>query len=302
MLNQKLKWNAVLLIMLFASGCPTDQSNTTKFNNKLGEQNVNRLAKLGHESGIRGHIPSGEEFVDELEDITNGPVDEECIAKQEPEIAPWGGRCIPRDGERWEEIELDGKKVQVPSFVPLKGFLEKCQPHLASQFDVQIEDRYQNKFPEFDNYSNRPEVQKMLERMRFNATRCVGKNAHICRRSDPKNKKYASKPTGWCYKYVKRGLLAGGMVDNYLPGASAKDAGTHLANNGYRNLMSDPKYQGKMDAYNAPKGAVLVYSGGKHGHIEVKAGEKEYISDYVGEKPIRDQLGLPRVLIGVYIK
>jgi hypothetical protein len=82
-------------------------------------------------------------------------------------------------------------------------------------------------------------------------------------------------------------------------GVHARDAGTQLRAAGFRNLRSDPRFQ-NMTPEQAPVGAVLVYSGGDSGHIEVKSGASEYLSDFRSTQSINHRL--PRRLIGVYIR
>ena len=55
-----------------------------------------------------------------------------------------------------------------------------------------------------------------------------------------------------------------------------------------------------LTARDAPVGAVLVYNRGPSGHVEVKAGENEYLSDFKSATPINEYLN--RKLIGIYVK
>lgn len=70
----------------------------------------------------------------------------------------------------------------------------------------------------------------------------------------------------YCYRYVKRALLASGKVSSYLPGESAWMAASVLPKHGFRRTGSGPA--------GARDGDVCVYSGGPkgHGHIEIKRG------------------------------
>lgn len=124
-------------------------------------------------------------------------------------------------------------------------------------------------------------------------------------------KKKSSRSTGACFRYVKNALLAGGLVNKYLSEISAKKAGNELKSEGFVNLLEDPQLKQKIKSpYDAPRGAVLVYSGGPHGHIEIKTGpvgEGGFISDYFSEsartgEPENQLSGRGRTLIGVYIK
>jgi hypothetical protein len=74
-----------------------------------------------------------------------------------------------------------------------------------------------------------------------------------------------------CWRYVKRALLAAGVVDSYPKSAYATEAGEELVHDyGFRKLpVHDP--------YAAPVGAVLVYGG--RGHVEIRTRDG-FASDY----------------------
>ena len=77
-----------------------------------------------------------------------------------------------------------------------------------------------------------------------------------------------------CWHYVKEALLASGAVSSYPRTAYACQAGEELVRSfGFRKLaVSDP--------YQAPLGAVLVYShGNKAGHVEIRT-KNGFVSDY----------------------
>lgn len=156
-----------------------------------------------------------------------------------------------------------------------------------------------------ERYSEDTRVKKMLRILKRNSSKCI-------RHGDSYNKEYcpllvqrkdSHQPTGFCFRYVKYALQGSGLVhgskgeyyeNGYLGESSAKNAGTPLEQAGFENIMSD-----ELTAENAPVGAVLVYSGGKHGHIEVKTGKSEYTSDYVTSVP--RSTSSTRTLTGVYI-
>jgi hypothetical protein len=115
--------------------------------------------------------------------------------------------------------------------------------------------------------------------------------------------------TGYCFRYVKRALQAAGLVPDTLPGTSAKDAGPTLKKRGFVNLMEMAPWKDKIQSpFDAPTGAVLVYAGGRHGHIELRSDKPDgFVSDYFSESArtgdSEDGLsGSGRALIGVYIK
>ncbi len=159
---------------------------------------------------------------------------------------------------------------------------------------------------ELELYSKSQNTEDLVNKMQQNSSRCLGGESElqgICEKQQPTNKKGTSDLTGYCYRYVKLGLKGVGLVDEYLGGASAKDAGKFLIEEGFINLLEFEHNDNKLlTPENAPVGSVIVYKGGKHGHIEVKTKSNEYISDYIGSKPIYDELGLPRTPIGIYIK
>ena len=93
-----------------------------------------------------------------------------------------------------------------------------------------------------------------------------------------------------CWRYVKRALVAANVVDRYPNGVSAKYAGAELTRNfGFRKLSCVKRPE------DAPVGAVLVYGGRGHGHVEFRT-EGGYVSDYKSPRHSN------RPLIGVYVK
>lgn len=158
-------------------------------------------------------------------------------------------------------------------------------------------------------YSESPETTKLLERMReiyglyCTRKRCEGEKGNV--------------PSGSCWRHLKHGLMRAGYADGFLKhnemnypytaSASAKNAGKDFFEKpyvGFTNLLDTEEYK-NVTSSTAPKGAILVYEGGEHGHIEVKAGQGEYISDFSNERPYN--VGNPyrertRKLIGVYVK
>ena len=141
-------------------------------------------------------------------------------------------------------------------------------------------------------------LNKLRQVMRTNATKCLSRKSKrtipSCKRV---KRKARDRPSGFCYRYVKLGLYHSGIASRYMGGQYAKDAGKYLRREGFRNHIK--KY---TSSYRAPIGSELVYGGGSYGHIEVKLGRREYASDYIGNSPVYDFLGLDRRLIGVYIK
>ena len=96
--------------------------------------------------------------------------------------------------------------------------------------------------------------------------------------------------TNYCWRYVKKALLAADAVDAYPNGASAKYAGSILVNDFGFILLDDI-----TDPEDAPVGSVLVYGGAGHGHIEIRTADG-YVSDF---KTVNHS---KRPLTGVYVK
>lgn len=115
-----------------------------------------------------------------------------------------------------------------------------------------------------------------------------------CTGSKPSNRS-----TGYCYRYVKLILQDCGAVPNYLGGVHARNAGPHLLAAGFTRLST-------LDPSEAPVGAVIVYNNAcsathPSGHIEIKASETEYISDYTATRPSSENTRC-RPVSGIYIR
>ncbi|CAN5474698.1 hypothetical protein BH20VER3_BH20VER3_22290 [soil metagenome] len=93
-----------------------------------------------------------------------------------------------------------------------------------------------------------------------------------------------------CWRYVKKALLAAGVVNSYPQTALARQAGDELVKRyGFTRLSV-------RDPYEAPIGAVLVYGSRRSaGHVEIRTA-RGFVSDFRASKPSR------RPLIGVYAK
>jgi hypothetical protein len=129
---------------------------------------------------------------------------------------------------------------------------------------------------------------------RLATKRCTGQSISSCTGS-----KAASKPTGYCWRHVKLALQRGGAVDEYIPSVNAFDAHNHglLERRGFCNVSTN--------ASEAPINSILVYErtdrrSGNPGHIEIKTGQNEFVSDFITDKPISDY-NSKRKLVGAYI-
>lgn len=122
--------------------------------------------------------------------------------------------------------------------------------------------------------------------------------------------KVPGKSLGWCYLYVKVALQASGMASRYLAGGHAKEAGTELRQEGFRNLLAENASH-IASPHDAPVGAIVVYDvtdGSASGHIEVRL-PNGFASDYFsprcrveshGQKPT--MVGRNRRVVGIWVK
>lgn len=120
-----------------------------------------------------------------------------------------------------------------------------------------------------------------------------------CYRTDGRRRYGRARSRAYCYRGVKRILQACGAVNRYLGGALAKNAGPELVASGFRKLST-------MNPARAPLGSVIVYGNtcsSTHyaGHIEIKLGQNEYVSDYIGTRP-RSSVTRCRPVLGIYMK
>lgn len=87
--------------------------------------------------------------------------------------------------------------------------------------------------------------------------------------------------SGYCWRYVKKALLASGAVSSYPKTNLACDAGRELVQTyGFTKLRASSPWQ-------APVGSVLVYAANrkyKAGHVEIR-GSNDFISDYRCRRP-----------------
>lgn len=152
---------------------------------------------------------------------------------------------------------------------------------------------------DFDNYSNSPQVRKMIETLRRNTRMKCGQSLSSC---SPRSSSKVNKSLAKCWRYVKLGLIGGDLSNDYIGSEFAVHAGKHLKRRGFVNLLDDPKYS-RMTPNSAPPGAVIVYrKAGSYtpGHIEVKSDDGTFISDFESNSPISDY-NPRRHVVGIYI-
>lgn len=158
------------------------------------------------------------------------------------------------------------------------------------------------------SYAKRPEINKFLRTLDYGAGKYIRANGQYSKGNKPK-KRFTKK----CYKYVKTALLKSGLSTKYLPGAKAVQAKGTLEKEGFVNVLNDPKIKDSLNSYNDfPTGTILVFSGGKAGHIEVKT-DSGFVSDFVNKRPRTGSMnaschnckykfsGRGRKLVGAYI-
>jgi hypothetical protein len=147
--------------------------------------------------------------------------------------------------------------------------------------------------PDLKMYGQGSEASQMEKAMRIIDGRTNRGEASLGDR-DGTYSKSSTKPTGYCWRYVKLALMESGMVKGYMPGTSAKYAGLTLERNGFK------KCPAIRDPNKAPLASVLVYGGGTNGHIEMRT-LNGFTSDFIAR--VRTTAFLrSRPLLGVYVK
>lgn len=214
--------------------------------------------------------------------------------------------------ERFMELEnlwgsLEGELIQNKGRAAALG--ERVVNHVES---YPLQEARQTELPQiegsdFDNYSNSPQVHKMIAGLKKGLSLTCGQ-PRGGGRSNPYNncsnrsRAKINAPLYKCWRYVKLGLMEGDLADNYIASEFAVHAGPHLERKGFTNLLDNPEYA-NMTPKTAPAGAVLVYrKQGSYtpGHIEVKTHNGTFISDFESDSPITDY-NPRRHLIGIYI-
>ncbi len=206
---------------------------------------------------------------------------------------------------------------------PTRGF---C-PRPAQQNDRDDSDRDNERLPassgddyssgegdEFDPNKNYAQgMEGLFSRLKDNASNICSKSDYsmaACAEDHHGNRTSKAKndSIGRCWKYVKIGLNEAGLVNGYLGTESAIDAHKQgvLKENGFCQINISK-------SSDAPVGSILIYewtqkranqkgtSAPKHGHIEVKTGENEYISDFVSSEPIDQKDSDQRRFAAAYV-
>lgn len=96
--------------------------------------------------------------------------------------------------------------------------------------------------------------------------------------------------TKFCWRFVKRAMVAAKAIDSYPKSLYAKEAAIELPRDyGFRKLAT-------RNPYAAPIGSVLVYGGKNAGHVEIRTATG-FVSDFTSTTP-----SLRRPLIGIFVK
>ncbi len=124
---------------------------------------------------------------------------------------------------------------------------------------------------------------------------------------DPATKD-ASRSLGACAMYVSIALERQGCVSSgyRAPKASAKLMGDNLPAQGFTNIFRNGRLpEGMKSLHDLPPGAVIVYDGGRHGHVEIKT-QNGYVSDYFSTSARTGSDGRiegpSRKVIGIWVK
>lgn len=100
-----------------------------------------------------------------------------------------------------------------------------------------------------------------------------------------------------CRTAVRETLEELGLLKNHPPGEAAEDLFPWLGTQGFTNAISTYRSSDQ-----APVGAILVYSGGEYGHVEMRVGRNAYCSDFCTDHPIdQGRLAGARKLVGIYV-
>jgi hypothetical protein len=106
---------------------------------------------------------------------------------------------------------------------------------------------------------------------------------------------------GCCLMYVRMLLDQRGLIpDGMRFGQAARDAGRGLLRTGFRNTLN-PRGNLHAQALASPIGAVLVYTGGPYGHIELKTASGYYFGP-TNAAPATSWTHIRRRLTGIYVK
>ncbi|RYZ67076.1 MAG: hypothetical protein EOP05_18235, partial [Proteobacteria bacterium] len=113
------------------------------------------------------------------------------------------------------------------------------------------------------------------------------KNVMQPRAQKGRRKRGGNVSKGMCYQAVKETLIEAGITKDYIPGEPASGAARYMNAekfpNGapmFVNIAKDLNY----DATKTPPGSIIVYKGGRFGHVELKI-KNQYCSDHCNAVP-----------------
>lgn len=116
-----------------------------------------------------------------------------------------------------------------------------------------------------------------------------------------KRKRGGNVAKGMCYQAVKETLRDAGLTKEYPWIEKAEDAAPYLRKQTYASgkpMFLDIAPRVSFDANAAPPGSIVVYKGGRYGHIEMKI-ENQYCSDHCNAVPMDEKL--PRKVIAIFL-
>lgn len=292
-----------------------------------------RITKVGKKEGVKNIAKEGDEswVYFSQKDPWLAFKDKEGIDVQDPEIALTAR--AKKDGEGLPVLEGTVANPALPDVSSLKKQLVDEDPNLAKNSDPKkTEGTFctecqlsKNTEVVEKNLKDFKDIQKSLLESNKNIPDTWKNDPAILKYSESDDvkktiahamKKKSSRSRKLCYRYVKRSLLAGDLIDTYPPGGHAREAVKDLQAQGMINLLDDPKYKDKiLSPDDAPKGAVIVYHNDtkESGDIQIKTdwgSEGGYVSDFytpnnflMSPKARRyADKGKPYKIIGVMIK
>ncbi len=170
-----------------------------------------------------------------------------------------------------------------------------------------------------ENATNDPKMEDTIKRLRDNSKKCL---RNLCKKTGYKDTKPENISIARCAAYVKQAMYPFPSDDGerfssfseYPWGRDADDAvesSNWLTELGFENVLDYPELS-HLTPENAPPGAIIVYEKvnakrstkvngvkyGAPGHVELKASDNEYISDFINDEPTR--IGGLRRPIGIY--
>jgi hypothetical protein len=246
---------------------------------------ANRLTRGG--TARLESIEKSEDFVDDADYVNKDLVGEDVYAQLEAAICP-SGTC-------------GGAPQRVEQTNALNNIIDNIVDRFSGSFSPPPKSWEEV----IENHENSDQTKKLMNAIDKGYSVAIRRKGRIIRRAHVKDGR-VSPSYKYCLAGVKTALQIGGVVDRYLPGSAAQGSGPTLERSGFVNLLKTD-YKDKIKSpYDAPLGSVIVYSGGRYGHVEIKT-DQGFISDYFSKNARTGSAasglnGAGRKVIGVYIK